>query len=44
MAAVDSLLDDRKDVLGMDLDLTLFRLKHHGSDHNVKTRISPARA
>ena len=44
MAAVDGLLDDRKDVLGMDLDLTLFRLKHHGSDHNVMTRISPARA
>jgi hypothetical protein len=43
MAAVDGFFDDREDVLGVDLDLTLFRLKHHGSDHNVMTRISPAR-
>jgi hypothetical protein len=38
MAAVDGLFDDREDVLGMDLDLTLFGLQHQGSDRNAVTR------
>jgi hypothetical protein len=35
MAAVNGLLDDRKDVLGMDLDLALFRLQHHDAGNQL---------
>jgi hypothetical protein len=35
MAAVDGLFDDREDVLGMDLDLALFRLQHHDAGNQL---------
>ena len=38
MAAVDGLLDDREDVLGVDLDLALFRLQHHRSQSDMASR------
>ena len=39
MAAVDGLLDDREDVLGVDLDLTLFGLQHHRFARNGCLRL-----
>ena len=42
VAAVDGLLDDREDVLGVDLDLTLLGLQHHWFTCNVCPRLPRA--